>query len=91
MVVHGLVEQFEPRTVAALAVPPAARLLADSAGHALERKLELPDRAALFALKKGHREIETGASLHRADREGSATWKLTFMSTAPGSLFFAIA
>ena len=52
-------EADKPRTRACI-VAPDGTLLADSAGHALERKLDLPDRAALFALKKGHREIETG-------------------------------
>ncbi|HEY8994427.1 MAG TPA: cache domain-containing protein [Lacunisphaera sp.] len=37
-------------------------LLADSAGHALTQKLDLPDRERLLALKKGHREIELGGS-----------------------------
>jgi hypothetical protein len=35
-------------------------ILADSAGRALEQKLELPDRTRLFTLAKAHREIEIG-------------------------------
>lgn len=35
-------------------------ILADSAGRALEQKLELPDQKQLFALAKAHREIQLG-------------------------------
>lgn len=52
-------EADKPRTRACILAPDGT-LLADSAGHALVQKLELPDFAALLALKKGHREIEVG-------------------------------
>jgi hypothetical protein len=54
------VDESDKARTRACIVAPDGTLLADSAGQALERKLDLPDRAALFALKKGHREIETG-------------------------------
>jgi hypothetical protein len=50
-------EADRPHTRACI-VAPDGTLLADSAGHALEQKLDLPDRAQLFALAKGHREIQ---------------------------------
>lgn len=56
-------EADKPRTRACI-VAPDGTLLADSAGHALEQKLELPDRNRLFSLAKSHREIELGG--HRA-------------------------
>lgn len=43
-------------------IAPDGTLLADSAGQALMQKLDLPDRAKLLALKKGHREIELGGT-----------------------------
>ncbi len=52
-------EADKPRTRACIFAADGT-LLADSAGHALTQKLDLPDSTALLALKKGHREIELG-------------------------------
>lgn len=48
-----------PRTRACI-IAPDGTLLADSSGHALVQKLDLPDLATLLTLKKGHREMELG-------------------------------
>ncbi len=52
-------EADRPRTRACILAPDGT-LLADSAGHALEQKLDLPDRETLFSLAKGYREITWG-------------------------------
>lgn len=52
------VDEIDRTRTRACIVAPDGTLLADSAGHALVQKLDLPDRAALLALAKGHREIE---------------------------------
>ncbi|HEX2861641.1 MAG TPA: methyl-accepting chemotaxis protein [Lacunisphaera sp.] len=54
------VDESDRSRTRACIVAPDGTLLADSAGRALEQKLDLPDRAGLFALKKGHREIQLG-------------------------------
>jgi len=41
-------------------IAPDGTLLADSDGHALTQKLDLPDHDQLFSLAKGHREIQLG-------------------------------
>jgi hypothetical protein len=56
------VDESDRQRTRACIIAPDGTLLADSAGRALEQKLELPDRAGLFSLKKGHREIEIGGS-----------------------------
>ncbi|HWA28668.1 MAG TPA: methyl-accepting chemotaxis protein [Lacunisphaera sp.] len=52
------VDEIDRSRTRACIIAPDGTLLADSAGHALQHKLELPDRAALLALAKGHREIQ---------------------------------
>jgi hypothetical protein len=56
------VDEADKARTRACIIAPDGTLLADSAGHALTQKLDLPDRERLFALKKGHREIELGGS-----------------------------
>lgn len=54
------VDEGDRARTRACIVAPDGWLLADSAGHALEQHLELPERPKLFALAKGFRHLEIG-------------------------------
>ena len=54
------VDEADKARTRACILAPDGTLLADSAGRALEQKLDLPDRDALFRLAKGHRVLDLG-------------------------------
>lgn len=54
------VDDADRATTRTCIVSPDGLLLADSAGHALQQSLDLPDRKNLFSLAKGFRRLEIG-------------------------------